>query len=220
MRPQFSVVTRCQRRRADRPLCFSRPAWDAQLSDAYTAGRAEHLLQSRGLGVLFGSSVYRGTPAEAACRPLPYRCRDSGRGARGGRGPPAASSPPPDVDTGESVVWDLGSIAMNGGRRARTLFRDVLVASASVPGMFPPVIIRVQEEGEPHDEAHVDGNDYGAVLCAPGVCPDAPRCDRSDSHHGRLCSGRRAAHWKSLCRFRFERGQFYRGAFPPDSTIC
>jgi len=62
-----------------------------------------------------------------------------------------------DVATGEPVVWDLGSIARNGGPSARTLFRDVLVASASVPGVFPPVIIRVQEDGAPHDEAHVDG---------------------------------------------------------------
>jgi len=62
-----------------------------------------------------------------------------------------------DVATGEPVVWDLGSIARNGGPSARTLFRDVLVASASVPGMFPPVIIRARENGAPHDEAHVDG---------------------------------------------------------------
>jgi hypothetical protein len=46
---------------------------------------------------------------------------------------------------------------MNGGDKAKTLFRDILVASASVPGMFPPVIIRLQENGEPYDEAHVDG---------------------------------------------------------------
>jgi predicted acylesterase/phospholipase RssA len=46
---------------------------------------------------------------------------------------------------------------MNGGASARTLFRDVLVASASVPGMFPPVIIRIEEDGFAHDQAHVDG---------------------------------------------------------------
>jgi predicted acylesterase/phospholipase RssA len=54
-------------------------------------------------------------------------------------------------------VWDLGSIARNGGPSARSLFRDALVASASVPGIFPPVIIHVQGNGAPHDEAHVDG---------------------------------------------------------------
>jgi predicted acylesterase/phospholipase RssA len=62
-----------------------------------------------------------------------------------------------DVETGEPVVWDLGSIAMNGGSHARTLFRDVLVASASVPGMFPPVIIHVQVQSVTLEEAHVDG---------------------------------------------------------------
>jgi predicted acylesterase/phospholipase RssA len=55
------------------------------------------------------------------------------------------------------VIWDLGSIAMNGRAGARALFRDVLVASASVPGLFPPVVIRVQEQHAIFDEVHVDG---------------------------------------------------------------
>jgi predicted acylesterase/phospholipase RssA len=46
---------------------------------------------------------------------------------------------------------------MNGGAGARALFRDVLVASASVPGLFPPVVIRVQEQQALYDEVHVDG---------------------------------------------------------------
>ena len=63
-----------------------------------------------------------------------------------------------DVVTGMPVVWDPGAIAKNGGPNARALLRDVLVASASVPGMFPPVMIRVNKDGVPHDEAHVDGS--------------------------------------------------------------
>jgi predicted acylesterase/phospholipase RssA len=62
-----------------------------------------------------------------------------------------------DVASGEPVIWDLGAIAKNGGPSARTLFCDVLVASASVPGMFPPVIIRVAENGMNSEQAHVDG---------------------------------------------------------------
>ena len=46
---------------------------------------------------------------------------------------------------------------MNGGAGARALFRDVLVASASVPGLFPPVLIRVQEQQAVYEEVHVDG---------------------------------------------------------------
>src|SRR5260370_392948 len=51
----------------------------------------------------------------------------------------------------------MRAIAKSGGPSARILFRDVLVASASVPGMFPPVVIRVQEDGALRDEVHVDG---------------------------------------------------------------
>jgi len=46
---------------------------------------------------------------------------------------------------------------MNGGPGARALFRDVLVASASVPGLFPPVVIRVHDEQALYEEVHVDG---------------------------------------------------------------
>ena len=46
---------------------------------------------------------------------------------------------------------------MNGGPSAKALFRDVLVASASAPGVFPPVMIRIQDTGGDYSEAHVDG---------------------------------------------------------------
>src|SRR5713101_3069248 len=155
-RPQFSVVTGVSAGALLAPYAFLGPEWDKQLTDAYTSGRAEHLLQPRGLGVIFDSSVYRGRPLEEL---VEHYLSDEliqavAREAAAGRLLLVATT---NVDTGETVIWDLGSIAMNGGPSAKTLFRDVLVASASVPGMFPPVIIRVQEDGAPRDEAHVDG---------------------------------------------------------------
>jgi len=41
---------------------FSAPDWDHQLMEIYTSGTGEHVLQSRGLGAIFGSSMYSGTP--------------------------------------------------------------------------------------------------------------------------------------------------------------
>jgi predicted acylesterase/phospholipase RssA len=87
-----------------------------------------------------------------------------------------------DVSTGEPVIWDLGSIAMNGGAGARALFRDVLVASASVPGLFPPVVIRVQEQQALYDEVHVDG-----TIAVPFFVPLAfveARRDATDRSQG------------------------------------
>jgi predicted acylesterase/phospholipase RssA len=155
-RPQFSVVTGVSAGALIAPYAFLGQDWDQQLIDIYTSGGAEHLLQSRGLAALFGSSLYSGAPLKE----LVDRYATDGliqavaREAATGRLLLVATT---DVGTGEPVVWDLGSIAMNGGPGARALFRDVLVASASVPGMFPPVVIRVQEQEALYDEVHVDG---------------------------------------------------------------
>jgi len=156
LRPQFSVVTGVSAGALIAPYAFLGPDWDDQLAEVYTSGRAEHLLQSRGLGVLFGSSVYSGTPLKQL---VDRYATDAlieavAREASTGRLLLVATT---DVSTGETVIWDLGSIAMNGGVGARALFRDVLVASASVPGLFPPVVIRVQEERALFEEVHVDG---------------------------------------------------------------
>jgi predicted acylesterase/phospholipase RssA len=156
VRPQFSVVTGVSAGAFLAAYAFLGPEWDQQLIDSYTSGRAEHLLQPRGLGMIFDSSVYRGRPLEQL---VDHYLSDSliqavAHEAASGRLLLVATT---NVDTGETVIWDLGSIAMNGGPDAKTLFRDVLVASASVPGIFPPVIIRVQGEQGDYSEAHVDG---------------------------------------------------------------
>jgi predicted acylesterase/phospholipase RssA len=163
--PQFSVVTGVSAGALIAPYAFLGAEWDRQLTDAYTSGLAEHLLQPRQFGVLFGSSAYRGSPLEHLVEHYltDELLRAVAREAAAGRLLLVATT---NVDTGEIVVWDLGSIAMNGGDRAKALFRDVLVASASVPGLFPPVIIRVQEHGTLLVEAHVDG-----TAAAPFVVP-------------------------------------------------
>jgi predicted acylesterase/phospholipase RssA len=155
-RPDFTVVTGVSGGALVAPYAFLGSAWDARLLDAFTNAAGENLLQSRGLGVIFGSSVYRGAPLR---RLVDAHVTDAmiqavAREAEKGRLLLVATT---DVATGEPVVWDMGAIARNGGADARALFRDVLVASASVPGMFPPVIIRVHEQGVPHNEAHIDG---------------------------------------------------------------
>jgi hypothetical protein len=155
-RPEFTVVTGVSAGALIAPYAFLGSAWDSELAEIYTTGPAEHLLQPRGLGALFGSSIYRGTPLVDLVN---HYTTDAliqavAREAAAGRLLLIVTT---DVETGEPVVWDLGSIAMNGGSNSRTLFRDVLVASASVPGMLPPVIIRVPEEHTIIEEAHVDG---------------------------------------------------------------
>ena len=166
-RPRFSVVTGVSAGALIAPYAFVGPEWDRQLTDAYTGGLADHLLQRRGLGVIFGSSAYRGTPLRKL---VDHYLSDTlinaiAREAASGRLLLIATT---NVDTCETVIWDLGSVALNGGARAKTLIREILVASASVPGMFPPVIIHVEAHGATHDEAHVDG-----TASVPFIVPSA-----------------------------------------------
>jgi predicted acylesterase/phospholipase RssA len=156
-RPDFAVVTGVSVGALVAPYAFLGPSWDADLLEVFASGPGEDLLQSRGLGVILGSSLYRGEPLQQL---VDAHLSDTmiqaiAREAQKGRLLLVATT---DVVTGMPVVWDLGAIARNGGPNARVLVRDVLVASASVPGMFPPVMIRVNKDGVPHDEAHVDGS--------------------------------------------------------------
>jgi predicted acylesterase/phospholipase RssA len=157
-RPQFAVVTGVSAGALIAPYAFLGPAWDQQLMEIYTTGAGEHMLQSRGLGALFGSSIYRGRPLREL---VDHYATDAliqaiANEAAKGRMLLVATT---DVNTAEPVVWDLGAVAMHGGRDARTLFRDILVASASVPGLFPPVVIR--------NETHVDGGVTMPFFIAP-----------------------------------------------------
>ena len=62
-----------------------------------------------------------------------------------------------NLDAQRPVVWNMGEIARTGTPEATELFRKVLLASAAIPGAFPPVHIKVQADGKTYDEMHVDG---------------------------------------------------------------
>ncbi len=46
-----------------------------------------------------------------------------------------------NLDTQRPVLWDMGRIAMSNNRDRVALFRKILLASASIPGVFAPVRI-------------------------------------------------------------------------------
>ena len=72
-----------------------------------------------------------------------------------------------NLDAQRTAVWDMGAIAASGAPEALNLFRDVLVASASVPGVYSPVLINVEGEGRRFEEMHVDGGVRANLLVVP-----------------------------------------------------
>jgi len=81
-----------------------------------------------------------------------------------------------DLDAGRAVVWNMGAIAAHGDEAALKLFRQVLLASASVEGMFPPVYITVEANGRQFQEMHADGGVQGPLFFGPEayLAPGSP----------------------------------------------
>ena len=71
------------------------------------------------------------------------------------------------LDAKRLVVWDMGAIASRGTPADLVLFRTVLLASASIPGFFPPVPITVDVDGKPIEELHVDGGVTASLFFRP-----------------------------------------------------
>jgi predicted acylesterase/phospholipase RssA len=164
-RPQYDVVTGVSAGALIAPFAFLGPEWNSQLTDAFTSGRGEQM-SLRGLTQLpFGASRRSAALIALVDHYVTSELIQAvASEAAKGRILWVATT---DLDKEETVIWDLGAIAERGGEPARKLFRDVLVASASIPGVFSPVLIHVQERGVSYDEMHVDGNASTSLFVAP-----------------------------------------------------
>jgi predicted acylesterase/phospholipase RssA len=175
-RPEFQIVTGVSAGALLAAYAFLGPSWDATISQAFSGAGTQHLFQARWIGALVGASVYRGEPlAKLVDQCVTDRLlRAVAAESAKGRLLLVATT---DLDRGRTVIWNLGRIAAVGGEPARRLFRDLLVASASIPGVFPPVLIRVQRSGVEFDEMHVDGGTTAPLFIAPGFAAVTPGRD-------------------------------------------
>lgn len=165
-RPRFEIVTGVSTGALIAPFAFLGPDWDGQLTEAYRGEATANLMQARGLGALFEVGVFDGKPLRDL---VEHFVTDElifavAREAANGRMLLVATT---NLDREETVIWDMGAIAARGGPAARDLFRKVLVASASVPGVFPPVMIDVEKDGRRFQEMHVDGGASTPFFIAP-----------------------------------------------------
>jgi hypothetical protein len=152
----YSVVTGVSAGALIAPLAFLGPGWNSRLTEIYTSGATGGLLRPRPFAALFGSSMYSNRPLR---RLISHYANDElidAVAAEAAKGRLLFVSTT-DVATSEPVIWDLTSIALRGDPDSKRLFRQILLASASVPGFLPPVSIRITDGGKVHDELHVDG---------------------------------------------------------------
>ena len=154
--PQFTVVTGVSTGALLAPFAYLGPDWNPQLTEAFGGDRAEHLLRSRGLGFLFSPGFYQGRPLARLVDEFVTDDLIRAVAVENTKGRLLLVATT-DLDKQETVIWDMGAIASKGGPAARDLFAKVLLASATIPGVFPPVLIPVEGGGKSYVEMHVDG---------------------------------------------------------------
>ncbi|WP_314961587.1 patatin-like phospholipase family protein [Bradyrhizobium cosmicum] len=166
-RPTFSVVSGVSTGGLMAPFAFLGPQYDDTLKDVYTSGIAESLLNDPSImRVLFGSGLFGNTRLrELVARYvgpeiLAQIAREYARGRR-------LLIVTTDLDTQRTAIWDMGKIATIGTPEALKLFRDVMAASASIPLVFPPIMIDAEGQGRKFQEMHVDGGVTAPVLTLP-----------------------------------------------------
>src|SRR5262245_14884342 len=72
-----------------------------------------------------------------------------------------------DLDARQGVIWNMTRIAASSSPEALDLFRKIMIASAAIPGAFPPTMIEVEAGGQRYQEMHVDGGATVQVFAYP-----------------------------------------------------
>jgi predicted patatin/cPLA2 family phospholipase len=166
-RPAFGVVSGVSTGGLIAPFAFLGPRYDDTLKDVYTSGIADSLLTDPSITrVLFGSGLFGNTRLrELVARYVgPELLSEVAREHAKGRRLLIVTT---DLDTQRTVIWDMGRIAAVGTPQALQLFRDVMAASASIPLVFPPIMIDAESQGRRFQEMHVDGGVTAPVLTLP-----------------------------------------------------
>ncbi len=161
-RPDYSVVTGVSTGALMAPFAFAGPKYDEALQKVYTQTTAADIFEAGSTG----ESVVDTWPLKdlIAKEITPALLADIAAEQRRGRRLFIVTT---DLDAGRSVVWNMGVIAAHGDEAALNLFRAVMLASGSIPGAFPPVLIDVEANGKHFQEMHADGGVGGQFFVAP-----------------------------------------------------
>ncbi len=166
-RPQFEVVTGVSAGALTAPFAYLGAEYDGRLRQIWTRYETEDLATPQVLAGLFGADSFADSSglAELIARYIDRKLLDRiAEEYRKGRVLLVATT---NLDAQRPVIWNMGEIASNQHPYALELFRQVMLASASVPGAFPPVHIKVRAGDKVLEEMHVDGGPTRQVFVAP-----------------------------------------------------
>lgn len=156
-RPEFRIVTGISTGALTAPFAFLGPEYDKVLLEMYTTVRTDRIMKPRWmLAALYDDAMAGTGPLQSLLATYVDEGLLARIAAEYARGRLLLIGTT-DLDARRPVIWNIGAIASSGSPLAVDLVRKILIASAAIPGAFPPVMIDVEVGGEKYQEMHVDG---------------------------------------------------------------
>ncbi len=167
-RPRFKLITGISTGALIAPFAYLGPEYDHQLKEAFTMVNTKSIMEVSAASVFGGESFATTGPLENLIKmyfngeflKAVAAAHNQGRRLYIGT---------TNLDTQRLIVWNIGLIANSGSPFALELMQKVILASASIPAAFPPVMIKVEADGEVYDEMHVDGGTRTQVFFYGGT---------------------------------------------------
>ena len=166
-RPEFTTVTGISAGALVAPFAFLGPEYDDVLKSVSSELKADDVYKRRGvIRALRTDAMATTEPLQALiAKHVDEEVVEKIAAAhREGRSLNIGTA---NLDSMRPVIWRIGPIANSGHPDALVLIRTILLASASVPAAFSPVLIPVEVNGTTYDELHVDGGATSQVFLYP-----------------------------------------------------
>src|SRR5262245_22907340 len=168
-RPEFKLVTGVSTGALIAPFAFLGPAYDSELKAMYTGVTLSDIATKRSvLSVIYGDAMADTAPLRKLIQQHVTQKVLDAIAVQHGRGRILLVATT-NLDVRRPVVWNITKIAASKNPGALGLVQKILVASAAIPGTFPPVMIDVEVNGKPYQEMHVDGGTTGQVFVYPAA---------------------------------------------------
>jgi len=203
-RPQFDIVTGISAGALIAPFAFLGPRYDSVLERVCGSIEPRDIFHIHNVfAALSGDGVADDRPLEALIAKYVTleTLSDIAREYAKGRQLLIGTT---DLDARQRVIWNMGAIASSADPRALVLFRQIILASTAIPGIFPPVMIDVEVDGRRYQEMHVDGGVMNTAFLLPPLFVSSIEGtlvrDRRDRRVYVIRNGYLAGKWAAVSR--------------------
>ena len=166
-RPEFKLVTGISTGALLAPFAFLGSKHDDALRAVYTQTSPKDILEARGLlSAVFNDAMADNAPLGRLAEKYVTADMLKEIAAEYAKGRLLLMATT-NLDARQAVIWNMTKIAASGQPEALKLFHKIMLASAAIPGAFPPAMIDVEADGKRYQEMHVDGGAMAQVFVYP-----------------------------------------------------